>query len=348
MKRTLHARSAGLVALACVCAMSCGLRAPLPEGAELIPGDTTFAMSVDVPAILESNLYKSLRANEGYFGTNRANFYRFAEATGLDPARDVQRVLFIARTGGEQMAQMTGIVIGSFDGRKVHDYLVESGLPVRQVEGMDIFEMVVVADRCVFCLAVIDSSTAAFGAGETLDTIAKIRKGTEKGLSEEERAGRLLRRVGRHPEAWGILRAENLTGALMSMFQRITPGDTSALDVLGPIQEVSFSFDTAEPLRLLVEMAASTEDDALLVADVLKGAESVGRIALREARPEMGEFLSDIVIEADTGIVRLSASVPSNEIRSLTELFGDGLLAGGIAAPQPPGSAGTQAGEQAP
>lgn len=348
MKRSLHARRAGFLGalLVSLCALSCGLRAPLPEGAELIPGDTTFAMSVDVPAILESNLYKTLRANEGYFGTNRANFYRFAEATGLDPAKDVQRVLFIARTGGEQMAQMTGIVIGSFDGRKVHDYLVESGLPVRQVEGMDIFEMVVVADRCVFCLAVIDSSTAAFGAGETLDTIAKIRKGTEKGLSEEERAGRLMRRVGRHPEAWGILRAENLTGAMMGMFQRIT-GDTSALDVLGPIQEVSFSFDTAEPLRLLVEMAASTEDDALLVADVLKGAESVGRIALREARPEMGGFLSDIVIEADTGIVRLSGSIPSNDIRSLTELFGDGLLAGGIAAPQAPGS-GTQAGEQAP
>ena len=342
MKSGPHVRITCLLATIVVglCAMSCGLRAPLPEGAELIPGDATFAVSVDVPAILDSNLYKTLRSNESYFGQNRANFYRFAEATGLDPTKDIQRVLFLARASEDGIAQMTGVVIGSFDGRKVHDYLAESGLPVRQVEGMDIFEMVVVSDRCVFCLAVVDSSTAAFGAEETLEAIAKIRGGKEKGLADEERAGRLLRRVGRHPEAWGILRAENLTSGLMGMFERIT-GDTSALDALGPIRDVSFSFDTAEPLRILIEMAADSENDALLVADVLKGAESVGRIALREARPEMGGLMSDIVIEADTGIVRLAGSVPSSDIRFITELFGDALQAGGIATPQTP--AGAQA-----
>jgi hypothetical protein len=344
MKSGLPPRAAVLLAalLAGLCAASCGMRSPLPEGAELIPADATFAVSVDVPAILESALYKNLRTNEGYFGTNRANFYRFAEATGLDPAKDIQRVLFMARAAqGEGIAQMTGVVIGSFDGRKVHDYLTESGLPVRQVEGMDIFEMVVVSDRCVFCLAVIDSSTAAFGAGETLETIARIRGGSMKGIAEEERAGRLLRRVGRHPEAWGILRAENLTSSLLGMFERVT-GDTTTLGELGPIQEASFSFDTAEPLRILVELAASSEDDALLVADVLKGAESVGRVALREARPEMAGLMSDIVIEADTGIVRLAGSIPSSEIRYITELFGDGLVATGIDAPR------AQPEEQAP
>ena len=343
MKSGLHVRISVLVATIAVgmCAMSCGLRAPLPEGAELIPGDATFAVSVDVPAILDSNLYKTLRSNESYFGQNRANFYRFAEATGLDPTKDIQRVLFLARASEDGIAQMTGVVIGSFDGRKVHDYLAESGLPVRQVEGMDIFEMVVVSDRCVFCLAVVDSSTAAFGAEETLEAIAKIRGGKAQGLADEERAGRLLRRVGRHPEAWGILRAENLTSGLMGMFERIT-GDTSALAALGPIRDVSFSFDTAEPLRILIEMAANSEDDALLVADVLKGAESVGRIALREARPEMGGLMSDIVIEADTGIVRLAGSVPSSDIKFITELFGNALQAGGIAAPQTPAE------EQAP
>jgi len=349
MKRSLHSRSTGLLAavLAAGFAAACGLRSPLPEGAELIPADASFAVSVDVPAILDSEIYRTFRArSEGSFATNQANFYRFAEATGLDPVKDIQRVLFIARpaAGGPEaagVAQMTGVVIGSFDGRKVHDYLAASGLPARQVEGMDIFEMVVVQDRCVFCLAVIDSSTAAFGAGETLETIAKIHGGKETGLSGEERAGRLLRRVGRHPEAWGILRAADLTTSLMGLFRRITD-DNTILDEIGPIREVSFSFDTEEPLRVLVEIAAATDDDALLVADVLKGAESVGRIALREARPEMGGLMSDIVIEADTGIVRLAGSIPSREIRSFTELFGDGLVAAGPESPRTP------EGEQAP
>ena len=113
MKSGPHVRITCLLATIVVglCAMSCGLRAPLPEGAELIPGDATFAVSVDVPAILDSNLYKTLRSNESYFGQNRANFYRFAEATGLDPTKDIQRVLFLARASEDGIAQMTGLVL---------------------------------------------------------------------------------------------------------------------------------------------------------------------------------------------------------------------------------------------
>ena len=309
---------------------ACVGRSSLPEGAELIPADATFAVSVDVPAVVNSEIYKKYQSEESVFGKNRLNFYRFAEATGLDPSKDIKRLLFMARAGnmmdgeagagGEGLAEMSAVVTGTFDGRKVHDYLAGSGMPSKKVEGIDIFEFIVIGDRCRFCLAVIDASTAAFGDGETLAKIAKASKDPSASLSAGD-AGRLLRRVSPGAEAWGIVRADYLKKWIKEMLSRVS-ADSSALAALGPIHEAAFSFDTAEPMRVLVEMSATSDKDAMMVADVLKGAESLGRLALREARPELAKVMSDLVVEADTGVVRVSASIPASDVSMVAQVLG--------------------------
>ena len=299
---------------------ACVGRSSLPEGAELIPPDATFAISVDVPALVNSEIYKKYKSEETVFGKNRLNFYRFAEATGLDPSKDIARLLFMARAGEEGLAEMSGVVTGSFDGRKVHDFLAASGMPSRQVDGVDIFEFLVIQDRCRFCLAVIDASTAAFGDGETLEKIARASKDPKASLAAGD-AGRLLRRVNRGAEAWGIVRADDLKKGIKELLSRVS-ADASALSALGPIHEAVFSFDTAEPMRVLVEMTATSEKDAMMVADVLKGAESLGRLALKEAKPELAKVMSDLVVEADTGVVRVSASIPASDVAMVTQVLG--------------------------
>jgi hypothetical protein len=113
-----------MVALLCLMtAAACGTRRPIPEGAELIPADATFALSLDVPSLLNSRLYEMYKSRESAFGLNRVNFYRFAEATGLDPSRDIQRVIFVATAGEEGLREMSGVAIGTFDGRNVLDFL---------------------------------------------------------------------------------------------------------------------------------------------------------------------------------------------------------------------------------
>lgn len=310
----------GLAPAAAILAIACQGRSPLPEGAELIPADTTFALSVDVPAVLNSEIYKRYQAQESAFGKNRLNFLRFAQATGLDPSKDIKRLLLMARAGESGLAEMSGVATGSFDGRKVHDFLVASGMPSRQVEGVDIFEFLVVEDRCRFCLAVIDASTAAFGDGETLEKIARVRKGSEAALASGD-AGRLLRRVSRGAEAWGILRADDIKKRLTDVLSKVR-ADGGALAALGPIHEAAFSFDTTEPMRVLIEMTATSEDDAMKVADILKGAESLGRLALKEAKPELGKILSDLTVEADTGVVRVSVSIPSSDVATVIQVLG--------------------------
>ncbi|MGH9870453.1 MAG: hypothetical protein ACREAA_20145 [Candidatus Polarisedimenticolia bacterium] len=299
---------------------ACGLRKPLPEGAELIPADATFAISLDVPSLLNSRLYELYKSRESAFGLNRLNFYKFAEATGIDPSKDVQRVMFLATAGDDGLREMSGVAMGTFDGRKVYDFLKDSGLPSQKVAGMDIFEVVVLDGRCRFCIGVVDASTAIFGDGETLEKVAQVKSGSKPGLSAEERAGRLLRRMGRDPEGWGIVRAEDLRGAIGGVLGGLN--QANALAALGPIREVSFSFDDGEPIRALVEMTAATDEDAMRVADILKGAESLGRLALKETSPDLGRLMSDLVIEADTGIVRAAGSIPSSDVDNVARLLG--------------------------
>jgi len=337
MRQRLAAAAAAVILILAFGA-ACASRLPLPEGSELIPADATFAISVDIKAIQNSAVYKRYQAEERAFGLNRLNFYRFAEAAGLDPSKEIDRVMFMARAGEEGLEEMSGLALGKFDGRKVHDFLVQSGLPSRRVAGMDIFEFIVIEDRCRFCVSVVDSSTAAFGDGETLGAIARIKAGESQGISSETRVSRLLRRIGSDPEAWGIVRADDLKGALAGML-RNTSGDASGLRGLGPIREASFSFNSEEPMRVVLEMTASTDQDAMLLADVLKGVESMGRLALREAKPEMSLLMSDLVIVADTGLVRVAGSIPSSDVDSVARLLGATWLTGGLS---PSTAAGAQ------
>lgn len=335
MRSAAFAALAVVILVAAATGVACGLGRSLPEGAELIPGDATLAISVGVPAILDSRIYKLYQSNEQLFGRNRLNFYRFAEATGLDPAKDIKRLVFMASAGEGEFADMSGLAIGNFDGRKVHKFLKDSGLPSKTVGGLEIFEFIVIQDRCRFCLAVVDASTAAFGDGETLEKIGLVKSGQAQGLAAEERAGRMLRRLGRDPEAWGIVRSDDLKGALAAALSRVS-ADSSALKSLGPIHELSLSFDTAEPMRILVELTASSQQDALMVADILKGAESLGRLTLRETKPELARLMSDFAVEADTGLVRVSGSLPTSDVDAVTQLLGIDWLTGAASSPAGP------------
>lgn len=324
------------VLLALAASLACGMRKPLPEGADLIPADTTFAVSLDVPSLMNSQLYQMYKSKESAFGLNRINLYRFAEAAGLDP-NDIQRVVFLATANDQGLQEMTGLVMGTFEGRKVLDFLEQSGLPSRTVEKTKIFEMVVVNDRCRFCLAVVDASTAVFGDGETLEKIARVKAGSAKGLVAEEGPGRLLRRMGRDPEGWGIIRAGDLRGLFQQVLGQFKV-DSGPLAALAPLREVSFSFENEEPIRVLLELNAGSEKDAMRIADMLKGAESVGRLTLREVRPELGGFMSDLVIDADTGIVRAAGSIPPSDVEMAARLLGAALagFGGGSGGDEPP------------
>jgi hypothetical protein len=305
---------------------SCAANRPLPPGATYLPADSVFVLSLNLPTLTSSDLYKELKDSGGAVGLNRINLLKFAKAAGLDPFKDVTWLTFVGRRGETDVPidQLSAVASG-FDGRKVYDYLKGSGLPSDPHEGMDIFPIVIVQDRCRFCLGVLDDATAAFGDGETLKAMADVRHAASSGLASETTAASLLRTVDPKAAVWGMVRGKDLSSGLADLLARIQ-GGSKGPGALAPITDLSFFVMSGENVVVAVDALAGSNEDALLIADVIQGAGSLGKLALKQAKPEESGLLSSFRVQVDGKRVRVSASVPQAKLVELARTAAGGLF----------------------
>jgi len=313
-------------ALAVVLA-GCATGKPLPSGAAYLPRDSVFVVSFDLPTLTATDLYKELKESGGAVGLNRINLIKFAKAAGLDPFRDVKWLTFVGRRRGESEIPINELsaVASGFDGKKVYGFLKGSGLPSDPYEGMDIFPIVIVKDHCRFCLGVLDDTTAAFGDGETLKAMADVRHAPDTGVASEAAATALLRRIDPRAAAWGLVRGKNLSEGLADLLARLQ-GASKGAGALAPISDVSFFAVPGENIVVAVDALAGSDEDALLIADVIQGAGSLGKLALKQAKPEQSALLSSFRVQVDGKLIRVSASVPQAKLVELARQVAGGLF----------------------
>jgi hypothetical protein len=344
-------RAVAYVAALALLMSGCGLAAGLPDGAEFIPSDSAFVLALNLPALTATDLYKLLEERGGAVGLNRLNFFQFAKATGLDPLRDVRSLTFVGRGRGEEgpeLDQLSAIVSGSFDGKKVYDFLKDSGLPFMTHADLDIFQIVIVEGRCRLCVAVLDDATATFGDGETLQAMAEARRDPAAAVTSDPTANRLLTRVDNRAAIWGLARGRRLAGSLGGFLQKMTEQQAN-LAAFTAIEDISFFVAAGESILVAADAVVGSEEDALLVADILKGAGAMGRMALKQARPEASRFLTSFKVQVDGFVVRASTSFPQSDLVDLADSamsdmfpvpfqgpFGRGGLPGTL-LPSPPG-----------
>jgi hypothetical protein len=330
--RGVPARVAGAAgALAALTVLSaCGGAARLPEGAAYLPVDADLVLALDLPALAATDVYRELQERGGRVGLQRLSFMRFAEATGIDPARDVRWITLVGRGPGAEgppIDELSALVTGSFDGAKMRRILKESGMPSEVREGVDVFQMVIVDGRCRFCIAVLDDTTAAFGDGAALGAMAAARARRESSLAGDAAARRLLTRVDRRAAIWGVVRGRDLAAPLAALIAGVR-GSAPDREVLGGVKDLSFFVIPRETISVALDAVASSEEDALLVADVLEGAGAVGRLALRQVKPDSADLLSTFKVEVDGVLIRASASAPSARLLELARTAGEGIFAG--------------------
>jgi hypothetical protein len=300
----------------------CGLSSGMPEGSQFIPADSALALSFNLPALTATDLYKELQQQGGAVGLNRLNFMQFAKAAGLDPVRDVKWLTFLGRGAAEeglQVDQLSALVSGSFDGGKVYSFMKESGLPFETHAGLDIFQVLIVDDRCRLCIAILDDHTAAFGDGETLRGMGEARQNPSSALASDETAARLLTRLDSRAAIWGIARGRRLAGSLAGFLQQMAAQSKEAA-AFTSIEDIAFFVAAGENILLAADAVARSEEDAMLIADILEGAGAMGRLALKQARQqEAGKFLTSFKVQVDGLVVRASTSFPQSALVELAQ-----------------------------
>jgi hypothetical protein len=313
-----------ILTLACLTPLiaACGVRPDLPEGAAYIPAGTTLAVSIDPQALAATDLYKELKQQGGAVGMNRLNFERFAQAAGIDPSKDIRKILFVgrphgAREGGDTppVDELSAIVTGSFDGSKVHKTLVDSGMPAQSVGGIDIFPILIVEDRCRFCVAILDDTTAAFGDGDTLRAMAEARQAKERSASADPITSKLLARIDPRAAVWGLVRGNDLSAPLLQALSSL--GKQGEEGQLAPVSDVSFFLTWDTKVTVAIDAATANDADALKVADVLEGVGTVGRLALKQVKPDAADLLSTFRVQVDGRLLRASANVPAERVMEL-------------------------------
>ncbi len=345
-----RSRSAALALLAAAAALplasaACGIAAGLPAGAEYIPPDTAFVLAMNLEALASTDLYKELAQRGGAVGLNRLNFFQFAKATGLDPSRDVEWLTFVGRGQTEEgppIDQLSALVRGSFDGKKVYDFLKDSGLPFETHAGLDIFQVVIVEDRCRLCVAVLDDATAAFGDGETLRSRGEAREGAAPGLTGDATAARILSRVDRNAAIWGLARGRQLAGALGGFLGKMAE-QTKEISAFASIEDIAFFVTADETILLAADAMARNEEEALLIADILEGAGAMGKLALKQTGAEASRLLAGFDVQVDGELVRASTTFPQSALVEIAQSAMADMFPFG---PMTPFSAGVPGGEQ--
>lgn len=318
------------VAAAALAIAGCSFQARLPRGAVYLPADAAFVLSLDLQALASTDLYKELEQRGGAVALNRLNFLKFAQVAGIDPVKDVRWLTFSGRGASEigpGIDELSAVVSGTFDGKRIDDFLKDSGLPFESHMDLDIYQVVMVEGRCRLCIAILDDTTAAFGDGETLRAMAEGRGNPDLSLPGDETARRLLSRVDTRAAIWGLVRGKDFAGPFADLMTRLAGGSATA-EAIGTVRDVAFFVSAGRDVTVAVDALARSSEDALIVADILEGAGAIGKLALKQAKPEASQLLTTFRVQVDGELLRASTSFPQASLLELSRTFASDVLGG--------------------
>jgi hypothetical protein len=274
---------------------------PLPAAALALPATSRYVIGFDVPRFLASPLYERLTRKQ----PEKDIFKDLREQVGVDPRRDVDRIVF-AGARGHAMAAM---VFGRFDRYRLGRALeTRKGVTWKTHAGLTVYFMGE-ARNTTHAVAFLDDQTLVLGDREGVLATLDNHAGAGSLRSNAALIG-LLGQVKAGSTLWMVGDAE-LLSALPSALpgSRATseqPSQTMNLPRLKGLIATG-EFDPALDLDVIGE----TEDEAAArnLADLVRG--GVALISLQAAqKPELRELATAISVTTDVRRVRVNVRLP--------------------------------------
>jgi len=313
MLRGLHLVPIALVLVLAACSGASGPG----DAASLVatlPADVDLAAFVDVKAVQEHPLWKKV-AEDQFLRAGEEPLKRLEAITGLDPARDLQMLLFAARALGQPGMEIAVIARGTVDRERIEDLLEQAGwrperhgsLSLYALPGVDSVATQVPGLGTAPRLTFIDDFTVALGPAALLEALADVQGGSAPALTASKDLGPLLDEALGSGQFWGVFRSGYLAEQLR---QRIESGIplVGVLKGFSGVEAVRFSLRFSDSIDLVARPHASTEDDARLLADTLNGFLALAKLVAKD-RPEVLRFLEGALVGLDLNAVRLSMNI---------------------------------------
>jgi hypothetical protein len=286
---------------------------PLPAEGLALPADTRFVMGFDVQRFVASPLYQ--RFGKDRQGSVRPQaFAELEEKTGLNPERDVDRLVIAGRSvekGGRDGAIL--LVSGRFDRTKLSRAIeTESrGVTTKSHQGTTVY-LFREGTKGAGAAAFLDDDTLVLGSADSVEATITNYAGGDTPVRSNGGLIALLESVKPGATFWAVGDQSVLSRLPLSM---PAPGGQGSLS-LPPLKSVVVTGDLDPVVAVELTGEASDAKAAQNLADVVRGFVALASLQANQ-KPELKELASAVSVATEATRVHVNLRVPYELLDSL-------------------------------
>ena len=287
---------------------------PLPAEGLALPGDAQFVMGFDVHRFVASPFYQ--RFGKDRQGQGRPpGFTELEEKTGLNPERDVDRIVFAGRAADKGPEGGVVLVSGSFDRTKLSRAIETEGKGVtyRSHEGTTMYLFREGQGARSGAVAFLDDDTLVLGPRASVEATLTNHAGGKVPMRSNAALVALLESVKPGSTFWAVGDQSVLSRLPLSV-----PGASGQGSItLPPVKSVIVTGDL-DPL-VAVELTGEAVDNkaAQNLADMVRGLVALASLQASQ-KPELKDLASAVSVTTDATRVHVNVRVPYELIDSLS------------------------------
>jgi hypothetical protein len=245
----------------------------------------------------------------GEFKEEDAGFQKFLDSTGFDPRRDLREVFMVSDMGANRMENGLILARGIFNVSKIQAALRQEGKTSSLYKGVEIWIDGKADSTNQHAMALLNSSTAAFGNPDLVKGAVDRMSASSSGLSADFR-GRITEWSGK-ADAWFVSpTALNELGIGKSGSNQVMPQNGFSTEA---IKEASAGVKFGTDLFISGETLARSDKDAQAVADVLRFIASMIRLNAKPGMEAALRIADSLKVEVTGATTKFSLSIPEEE-----------------------------------
>jgi hypothetical protein len=285
---------------------------PLPPEGLALPADTRFVMGFDVHRFVASPFYARFGKGQGH--SRPPAFGELEEKTGLNPERDVDRIVVAGRAATKGQEGGLLIVSGRFDRTKLSRAIETEtrGVTAKNHEGTTIYLFREGAASGARAAAFLDDDTLVLGSAESVEATVTNHARGEAPLRSNAGLMALLETVKPGATFWAV----GDQSVLSRLPLRIpAPGGEGAVSI-PPLKSVVVTGELDPLVALEMTGEASDAKAAQNLADVVRGFVALASLQASQ-RPELKELASAVSVTTEATRVHVNLRLPYELLDSL-------------------------------
>jgi len=264
-------RSAPLLKLALIVSSSPLLLSGAQLGREALssfPADTQQLVYSDLVRLRASPDYPQIQAR--ILNRQLRSFQEFLRVSGLDPEKDLDEVVLGWRGKTQDASGFFGMAQGRFQPERIHAYYAQTGLPLRQYAGSDLFAFGSGEDPADIFFSFLDSSLAAFGRLPDLKAILDVRQGSANALETNASFANWEAELEDTAPQWGILTGPSVANLAARWVSGGKGSSVAPASLLGLVQAVLYEVEWGGGFNSHLAVVCQNAQNASALAALLK------------------------------------------------------------------------------